>query len=386
MRKIALISTSRADYGIQARLIRRLADDPQVDFAMIVSGTHLSARHGRTIEEIRKDGIPIAAEVEIGVDAGSPVEEMAARALRGFSSVLKTIGPDLVVLLGDRYEMLSAALACVFNGIPIAHLHGGETTAGATDEVFRHAITKAAYLHFTSCEEYRQRVIQLGEDPARVFNVGAMGVENARLLPAISREELASSLGMELRERIFVVTFHPVTFEQGTAVAQVRELLTALEKFADQTSIVFTHPNADREGDSVAEAIAAFAADHAGSKLVASLGSVRYLALVRIASAVIGNSSSGIIEVPSFCVPTVNIGDRQAGRVQASSVVNCSPDRGEIARAIDYALSSEHAQTVRTTSNPYDRPGTMESIHRQLVTCDLDGCLKKRFYDLGVMR
>jgi len=248
MRRIALVTTSRAEYGIQSRLIRMLQDDPEVEY--------LSRKHGMTWRQIAADGIGIAAKVDIGIDRTNSVPAIMAAALEKMSKILAEIKPDIAVLLGDRYEMLSVAMACVLNSIPIAHLHGGETTVGATDEVFRHSITKAAYLHFTSCEDYRKRVIQLGEAPARVFNVGSLGVENCRKFKLMKRLELERSLGFKFGKRNVLVTFHPVTFEPGEAVRQADELIAALETL--DAEIVITHPNADSEGDDIAERFKAF--------------------------------------------------------------------------------------------------------------------------------
>ena len=249
MRKICLITTSRADYGIQSNLIKLLQNDSEIDFSLIVSGSHMSKKHGETYREIENDGIKIAKKIDIGMDDECDlyVEHVFANAVLRFSAVLREISPDIVVLLGDRYEMLAAAFACCLNNIPIAHLHGGETTEGATDEAFRHSITKMAHLHFTSCKTYRNRVIQLGEDPERVFNVGAMGVENALNVPTLSKEELEKNLGIKFLKRNLLVTFHPVTLEKGRAENQIDQLLAALSELKD-TMIVFTHPNADAEG------------------------------------------------------------------------------------------------------------------------------------------
>lgn len=379
MRRIALITTSRAEYGIQSRLIRMLQDDCDIDFKLVVSGSHLSEKHGMTWRHIEADGVAIAEKVDIGIDSTNSVSHIMALALVKFSDVLAGMKPDLVVLLGDRYEMLSAALACTINNIPIAHIHGGETTMGAVDEVFRHSITKASYLHFTSCEEYRRRVIQLGEHPSRVFNVGSLGVENCRKFKLMTKHELEDSLGFKLGHRNVVVTFHPVTFERGAAVRQVDELLAALDEIRE-AEIVITHPNADAEGDAIAERFKDFAERRRNVHFFASLGACRYLSLVRHCDAVIGNSSSGIIEVPSFGVPTVNIGDRQKGRIMAESVLCCEPLRDKIHAAIEKAFSPTFVAKIIDAKNPYDKRGTAAAILRQLKSCRVDGACKKKFH------
>lgn len=381
MRKIALVTTSRADYGIQSRLIHMLQERADVDFSLVASGTHLSAGHGMTINEIEQDGVAIAAKVNIGIDCESDVSRIFARAVTGFSDVLSRLGPDICVLLGDRYEMFAAATACTLNNIPIAHLYGGEATQGAHDEAFRHSITKMSHLHFTSCEAYRRRVIQLGEHPDRVFSVGSLGVENVHALDLLTRDELADELGIDFKRRNLLVTFHPATYDKGSAGGQTDELLAALGDM-DNVAIVFTHPNADAEGDKVAGRIARFVECHDNAYMFASLGARRYLSLVIQVDAVVGNSSSGIIEVPSLKTATVNIGDREGGRIRAQSVIDCNPNRDDISKAISTALDPEWRECLATTINPYDKPGTAKAIVSTLVSVMLDGILKKNFYDI----
>ena len=380
MRKIALITTSRADYGIQARLAKMLQADADLDFHLIVSGTHLSAKHGYTVKEIERDGVAISARVDIGIDDAVNVPQIMAKAIMGFSEVLTGVEPEICVLLGDRFEMFAAATACTLCNIPVAHLHGGEATQGAHDEAFRHSITKMAHLHFTSCEEYRRRVIQLGENPNRVFNVGALGVENVHRVEIIPRDELVADIGIVLRKRNFLVTFHPVTFDKGAAGRQADELLAALSSLDDAT-IIFTHPNADAEGDDIVHRIAKFVEEHDNAYLFSSLGARRYLSLVKCVDAVVGNSSSGIIEVPSLRTATVNIGDREGGRIRAESVVDCKPDRQSITAAISTVLSDEFREKLKTVVNPYDKAGTASAILEKLKSLDTRNILKKKFYD-----
>ena len=383
MRKISLITTSRADYGIQSNLIKLLQNDPEIDFSLIVSGTHLSKKHGETYREIENDGVKIAKKIDIGMDDDCDlyVEHVFSNAVMKFSAVLRDISPDISVLLGDRYEMLAAAIACSLNNIMIAHSHGGETTQGATDEFFRHAITKAAHLHFTSCEDYRRRVIQLGENPERVFNVGSLGVENVLKVSPISREELEKTLGIKFLKKNLLVTFHPVTLEKGDAERQINELLSALNELTD-TMIVFTHPNADAEGDIIAERIKEFIKKRSDRYLFASLGMKRYFSMIRQVDAVVGNSSSGIIEVPSFKKATVNIGNRQTGRIQAKSIINCFPEKAAISEAIRKVYTADFQTSLETTTNPYERDNSAERILNVLKTFDLSALLEKKFYDL----
>lgn len=384
MRKICLITTSRADYGIQSNLIKLLQNDSEIDFSLIVSGSHMSKKHGETYREIENDGIKIAKKIDIGMDDECDlyVEHVFANAVLRFSAVLREISPDIVVLLGDRYEMLAAAFACCLNNIPIAHLHGGETTEGATDEAFRHSITKMAHLHFTSCKTYRNRVIQLGEDPERVFNVGAMGVENALNVPTLSKEELEKNLGIKFLKRNLLVTFHPVTLEKGRAENQIDQLLAALSELKD-TMIVFTHPNADAEGDIIAEKIKDFIKSENGRYLFASLGMKRYFSMIKQVDAVVGNSSSGIAEVPSFKKATINIGNRQAGRIQAKSIINCLPEKTDVLKAIATVYTQDFQTVLKSAKNPYAKENSARNVFNVLKTFDLTGLLEKKFYDLS---
>ena len=386
MKKIALITTSRADYGIQSRLARRLQDDESVDFFMIVSGSHLSEKHGMTVREIEKDGLAIAERVDLGLDDGNAgIDTVFARGVEAFGDRMRRIKPDICILLGDRYEMFAAAVACVLNGIVIAHLHGGETTEGAIDEVFRHSITKAAYLHFTSCEQYRRRVIQMGEDPGRVFNVGALGVENIQHVSFMSREELEEDLHVKFAKRNYLVTFHPVTYERGSALEQIDELLAALDSL-DDAVIVFTHPNADAEGDMIADRISTFVASRRQIAVFRkSLGVRRYLSLAKIVDAVIGNSSSGIVEMPSLKTATINIGNRQQGRVQAKSVLNCEPNRHAILEAIAQSESESFRCMLETVENPYYKADTAENILRIIKEFPIQNGGKKKFFDLNCL-
>lgn len=383
MRKVCLITTSRADYGIQSNLIKLLQNDPEIDFSLIATGSHMSKEHGKTYQEIKKDGLQITKKIDIGMDKKNElyVEHVFSNALMKISFVLKEIAPDITVLLGDRYEVLAAATACYLNNIPIAHLHGGEITQGATDEAFRHSISKMSYLHFTTCETYRQRVIQLGEDPKRVFNVGSLGVENTLNTTLISKEKLEQDLNIKFLKKNILVTFHPVTLEKGEAKQQSEELLSALDELQD-TMFVFTHPNADAEGDIISDQIKKFIKLKNNRYLFASLGMKRYFSMIKYVDAVVGNSSSGIIEVPSFKKVTINVGDRQAGRIQAKSIINCLPKKMAILQALEKAYSTEFQTALKSVINPYEQKNTAQNIVRILKCTNLSNALKKKFYDL----
>jgi len=384
MRKICIFTSTRAEWGLQrgvADLIRR-SDGLQLQ--LLVSGSHLSEQHGMTVREIEADGITVDARVEILKFDDSPVGicKTMGSALGGYGEVLEQLKPELLVVLGDRYETFCAAAAAQILRIPLAHIHGGETTEGAVDEAFRHSITKMAHLHFPSCEEYRRRIIQLGEDPARVFNVGALGIENIRKISLMDREELESSIHFSLEDSFFLVTFHPVTLEEDTAGFQFNELLAALEQFPEH-KIIFTKANADTDGQVINEMMDTYAAAHPERCLaVSSLGLRRYLSAMKLCNAVIGNSSSGILEAPVFSVPTVNIGDRQKGRLRVKSIIDCEPDCTAIISAIQEALNLQFCEGLKRVKHPCEKAGTAGKIVEKLTNADLSRLVKKTFYDL----
>lgn len=386
LKRICVVTGTRAEYHLLYPLMKVLDEDEELELYVVVTGSHLCAEYGNTFKDIEKDGFTIAAKIPIlrQKDDINEINLAMSRAIAGFSACYGESHPDMVVLLGDRYELLSAAIAAMNYRIPIAHIHGGETTEGAIDECIRHAITKMSYLHFTSCEAYRKRVIQLGEDPKRVFNVGAIGLENIRNHVPISKLELEKSLNFALGEKFAVVTFHPVTLEENTAEREFEHLLKAFDRFPE-LRVIFTKANADSGGLSINQRIDEYVAEHSEQAVaVYSLGRVRYLTALQYAAVVIGNSSSGIIETPSFCVPTINIGDRQRGRIQAKNVINCVPDCKEITEAMKKALSSEFADYVKDTINPYGDGVVVTKILSQIKSFvqseKID--LKKKFYNI----
>lgn len=373
MRKIALVTSTRAEYGIMSRLIEALDKDVDVDFYLLVTGMHLSEKFGMTKNEITQ---PIYKEIDIEIEK-EPSHSLAL-AIEKFSETLKEINPDLMVLLGDRYEIMGVAQACMLNNVPIAHLYGGDTTEGAIDEAIRHSITKMSHLHFTSCETSKHRVIQLGENPERVFNVGSLAIENIKKIPLLSKDELEKSLGFEFGIKNLLVTFHPVTLE-GSSKEQFSELLQAFDELQD-TKIIITCPNSDEGSDEIFELIRQYENSHKNVKSYKSLGMKRYLSCLKYVDMVVGNSSSGIYEVPSFKIPTINIGNRQKGRLQASSVINCKPLRKDISEAINKAYLTDCKNVV----NSYEQCDTMEKIHEIIKTYDLKNILKKEFYNINV--
>ena len=385
MKKIAVLTATRADYGLLSPVIRQLKSYEDLDVRLAVSGAHLSPEFGMTVTEIQADGIPIDREIEILLSSDSPaaISKSMGIALIGFADYFAALQPDALLVLGDRYETLAVACAAMNAKIPIIHLYGGETTEGAVDEGIRHALTKLSNIHFVANDEFRKRVIQLGESPDRVFKVGAMGPENALRVSKYTQRELEDSLGCRLGSRYAVLTFHPVTLEQNTAEAQTDALIEALSRFPDITFLC-TKANADTEGRVINRKLEEYARVHENVYLFDSLGAKRYLSALQNALFAIGNSSSGLAEVPSFGIPTINIGDRQKGRMQGASVINCEPQADSIEKAIIKALSPEFRAVAAAAGNPYGDGNTSykiaEIIHDLLVHRKLD--LKKKFYDL----
>lgn len=383
MRKICFFTGSRAEYGLLAPLMHRVNQFEILVLQLIVSGMHLSPEFGLTYREIEEEGFVIDEKVPIlqGIDTPIGISESIGLGVQGVAHALNRLKPDLLVLLGDRFETFAAATAALVQCIPIAHIHGGESTQGAMDEAFRHAITKMSHLHFASTEEYRRRIIQLGENPKRVFNVGAIGLENIESLNLLSRQELEADLGFRFGETNLLVTFHPVTLEKQSAQVQFSELLRALDQLAP-TKVIFTKANADTDGRIINRLIDSYVSERPDRALAAtSLGQLRYLSTMRQVDAVVGNSSSGIIEAPSLGIPTVNIGDRQKGRVKVASVIDCAPTTNDIVEACRHACTKKLKKIAETSDNPYRQPNTSRQIAEILASTDFGG-LKKPFFDL----
>ncbi len=382
MRKICIFTGTRAEYGLLQPLMAAIQKDPQLQLQVLVSGSHLSLAHGATWRQIGADGFTIDARVDLdlGDNSAAGICRSTGLGLGGCGQALAQLKPELLVLLGDRYEAFAAAAAAALSCIPVAHLHGGEITRGAIDDALRHAISKLSLLHFTATESYRRRVIQLGEEPRRVFNVGAIGLDDLENRELLTRAALGKSLALDLRKPTLLVTFHPVTTEPGQAAFQAGELLAALERL--QLQVILTGANADAEGAEVDRLFAAHAARFP-QRVVrhVSLGQQRYLSALRYVAAVVGNSSSGIIEAPSFGIPTVNIGTRQDGRLRAKSILDSPPRQEEIFAACRRALSPEFRQQAKEVVNPYRQENTVEKILQVLATFDLRGN-RKNFYDL----
>ncbi|HAT50881.1 MAG: UDP-N-acetylglucosamine 2-epimerase (hydrolyzing) [Nitrospirae bacterium] len=384
VRTIAIITGSRAEYGLLQPLMTAVREDPRTDLALIVTGMHLDPRFGATVTTIAADGFEIAAQVAIPLAGDSPMAVARAMGvgLPGIAEVLERIKPAILVILGDRYEMLCAAQAALLTNIPIAHIHGGESSEGAMDEAIRHAISKLSHLHFTAAEPYRNRVIQMGEDPARVWNVGALGLETIRTLQPMSRQALEESLQFALGEHYFLITIHPETLSQDLFLHQVAELLDAFAAFPDH-KLLFTGVNADPGHAAIDQMITCFCDNYPQRTLqVQSLGQLRYLSAMHYCSAVVGNSSSGILEAPAMKVPTVNVGRRQQGRLRAKSVLDCDGAGASIVKTLEKALSPDFKAMVQRASHPFGDGHCVEKIMDVLTTQHLDNLLVKRFYDL----
>lgn len=386
MRKICFITGTRAEYGLLSRLMKMVQDDADTQLQIIATNMHLSPKYGNTYQEIEKDGFTINRKIPIiddnDKDSAVTTVKSMAKALAGFADAYDELKPDMVVVLGDRYEILAAATAALIERIPIAHLYGGEITEGAYDDAIRHSVTKMSHLHFTSCEEYRHRVIQLGEQPDHVFNVGSIGVENIKMLPLMSKDEIEKEIGFAIDNHTILVTYHPVTLGNRTVKEDIDDFIAALDEKKD-LRIIFTMPNSDTGGQAIVEAINAFVdKNHQRAKAFKSLGVLRYLSVMQQVAAVVGNSSSGLVEVPSFKIPTLNIGDRQKGRMAANSVFNCKTDKQSVLKGLDIVLSEEFRQKATAIHNPYDKEGTAQAIFNVIRTYPLDSLNHKHFYDI----
>lgn len=385
MKKICVATATRAEYGLLKPLIHSLQNERCFDVKIAATGAHLSAEFGFTYKEIQSDGIVIDKKIPIllSSDDSVSISKTMALALSGFAEYFDEIKPDLLIVLGDRYEMLAVCCAALNARIPIAHLYGGETTEGAIDEAIRHAITKMSYLHFTSTEVYRKRVIQLGENPERVFAVGALGIENILTEKLLTKDEFEKSINWKIKDKFVLVTFHPVTLENETAHEQFSEILKAIDSFPDM-QFLFTKANADANGRIINSMIDEYVSCHNNTIAFESLGNLRYLSAIKHCECVLGNSSSGIVEVPSFHKPTINIGDRQKGRIQAKSVINVLPQSEEIINALNLAVSDEFRYGLKDIKNPYGDGDTTQKIIAIIKDFLYNDkvYLKKKFFDI----
>ncbi|MCM1125495.1 MAG: UDP-N-acetylglucosamine 2-epimerase [Lachnospiraceae bacterium] len=385
MKKICIVTGTRAEYGLLKPVIDKVYKADDLELQLVVTGMHLSTEFGLTYKEIEEDGYPITSKIEMLLGSDTPVgiTKSMGVALIGFADCFDVNKPDLVVILGDRYEMLAAASAAMAAGIPIAHIHGGELTEGAIDDAIRHSITKMSQLHFTSTEEYRKRVIQLGEMPQAVYNVGALGVENAKTVKLLSQKELEEEIDFQFGNPTIMVTYHPVTLEKLTAEKQFGEILEVIDSHKE-LSAIFTKANADTDGRIINWMIDDYVSVNSDRcRGYTSLGQRKYLSALQFCDAVVGNSSSGIIEAPSFHVPTVNIGDRQKGRTRAESVIDCGNDVKQIEDALMKALSAEFRNKIAGRRNPYEGAETSDKIVEKIREA-LNGGIsaRKEFYNI----
>jgi GDP/UDP-N,N'-diacetylbacillosamine 2-epimerase (hydrolysing) len=386
-KKICILTATRAEYGLLKPIILKLKAVPEFETNVVVTGAHLSPEFGLTYKEIENDGICIDKKIDILLSADTPaaISKSMGLAMIGFADYFAQLKPDMLLVLGDRYETLAVCCVAMNQRIPITHLYGGETTEGAVDEGIRHAITKLSYLHFTSTPEYRRKVIQLGEQPDRVFCVGAIGIENIFNEKILNKNELESVIGFKLDKPYAVVTFHPVTLEDNNSAEQFEALLNVCQTHQEM-KFVFTKANADTNGRIINQLLDRYAKGHDNAVVVASLGVVNYLSALKYSEMVIGNSSSGLTEAPSFGIPTINIGDRQKGRIQADSVINCAPVASEIDQAIKMAVADEFKQKAKNIVNPYGDGKTSGKIVAKIKEFLLNDRinLKKKFYDCEV--
>lgn len=383
MKKICVITGTRAEYGLLRWVMHGIQDSPKLKLQLVVTGLHLSPEFGLTYKVIEADGFKIDKKIEmlLSSDTSIGVTKSMGLAVCGFADVLAELQPDLLLILGDRYEIFAAAAAAMLARIPIGHVHGGEITEGAFDDAIRHSITKMSHLHFVAAKEYQQRVIQLGEIPERVFQVGGLGIDNILKLKLLSHKMLEESINFSLGKHNLLVTFHPTTLEQGTAAKQMQALLQALDTLED-THIIFTMPNADTESRILFTMINKFVDEHPQTaKAFTSLGQILYLSCIKHVDGVVGNSSSGLTEAPSFKKGTINIGDRQKGRLKATSVIDCKPIKKDIIKSLRKLYSTEFKQKLNSVINPYGEGGASEKIIKALEYSNFHLLLKKHFQD-----
>jgi len=384
-RKVCVVTGSRAEYGLLYWLMKKVDTENELQLQIIVTGMHLSSEFGLTYKEIQKD-FKINKKINLLLYSDTHVDISKSMGLAqiSFAKAYDELKPDIIVVLGDRFEIFSAVSAALIARIPVAHLHGGESTEGAYDESLRHSITKMSHLHFTATDTYKKRVIQLGEDAKKVFNVGGMGIENIKKYKFLSKNEFENSIKRKLFSKNILVAFHPVTLENNTTKKQFQELLKAIDKLKN-TFIIFTKTNSDTNGRIINKMIDHYIKkNYKKSVGFTSLGQLRYLSALKYVDIVIGNSSSGLTEAPSFKTATINIGDRQKGRIKAESVLNCLPKKQSIIKSIEYAYSKKFQKILKDVKNPYDKGPPSKKIIKIIKNIKLENILKKKFYDLTV--
>ena len=383
-RKVCVFTGTRAEYGILYWLMKGIQNEPSLELQLIVSGAHLSPEFGLTYKEIEKDGFIIDKKVEMLLSADTPsaISKSTGLGLIGFADAYNDLKPDVIVLLGDRYELIAAALCALYFKFPIAHIGGGESTIGAFDEAVRHSITKMAWWHFVATDEYKNRVIQLGEKPEHVFNVGGLGVDAINKACFLSKQALMQKIGIQFRKKNLLITYHPVTLEKESSQKYFQSLLDALIEL-DDVYLIFTMPNADSDSRILKQMVDTFVSIHKQRSIsFTSMGSINYLSTLQFVDAVVGNSSSGLTEAPAFKIGTVNIGDRQKGRLKAKSIIDCEPNKASIKQAIDTLYSNDFQNILSLVENPYGNGQVTEKILKVLRDSLLPEEPKKEFYNL----
>ena len=382
-RKICVVTGTRAEYGLLFWLMKEIEQDKDLELQLIVTGMHLSPEFGLTYKEIEKDfRIDKKIEMLLSSDTSVGITKSMGLAQISFADAYDELKPDILVVLGDRYEILSAVSSAMIARIPIVHISGGETTEGAFDESIRHSITKMSHLHFTATEEYRNRVIQLGEHPERVFNVGGLGVDSIKRIKLLQKKELETQIDFKFNKRNIIVTFHPVTLENTTSKQQFQNLLDVIDTLND-TNIIFTKANSDTDGRVINDMIDEYVKLNPNKSVeFTSMGQLRYLSTLQYVDAVVGNSSSGLAEAPTFKIATINIGDRQKGRLMSDSVVSCTPSIASIKESFDQIYSDKYIDLLKSTSNPYGDGGASNIIKNIIKDTNLEGIIKKSFYDI----
>ena len=382
-RKICVVTGSRAEYGLLYWLMKEIDDDNDMELQLVVTGMHLSEEFGNTYKQIEKDGFTINNKVDISLtsDTDLAISKSMGIGVTGFADVFNDLKPELLLVLGDRFEIFSAVTVALIMKVPVAHLHGGESTEGAIDESIRHSITKMSHLHFAATEKYRSRIIQLGENPNRVFNVGGLGIDNINKLKLLSKDDFENSVGLKLADKNILVTFHPVTLEKSPSEYQFQELLDSICNLKN-TKIIFTKANSDTGGRIINTMIDNYVAQQGNSIAYKSMGQLHYLSALQFMDAVIGNSSSGLIEAPSFKIGTIDIGDRQKGRIQAKSVIHCFPKKESIDGALVKLYSSDFQEIINNVINPYGDGGASKKIASIIKEKKLDNIIKKSFFDI----
>ncbi|MGY5850480.1 UDP-N-acetylglucosamine 2-epimerase [Salegentibacter sp. F14] len=384
MRKIAVITGTRAEFGILTPLLKKIRNNPDLELQIVACAMHLSPEFGYTLRDIESSGFTVDKKVEclLSSDSAVGVSKSIGLALISFAEVFEEMSPDLIIILGDRSEMLAAATGATIANIPIAHIHGGETTEGAYDESLRHAITKMSYLHFASTNTYKKRIIQLGESPDRVYNVGALGLDSVKELELLNKEEFQNSIGFNLEKRNILITYHPVTLETKTASSQFESILNALEELKD-TNFIFTHANSDKEGRVINRMIEEYVSNHSDKAIsFKSMGQLRYLSALKHVDMVLGNSSSGILEAPFFNIPTIDIGDRQKGRIASESVIHSEVDSKAISKAIEKAFDFDFRKSIQKQEQVYGNGNSSGKILEVILQAKIED-LKKPFYDIN---